>query len=467
MTDHFFCVHCNFYQSPRGNPFQNDTLGVEPGAEPYKNFNEKATALCYAPNAELGNFERISFNVGNALMRWLDLNAPDTYRRIIQSSQRHRERWGVGNALTQPTHHALLPLCQPRDQDLLVRWALITHEHRFGYMPDGLWLPNLGVTLDVLQGIHDNGIKFTVLGQAQVDGATAGAGPYWVRLPKGGRIAVYVRDDNLSNTTAFAIRSLGGAGRWARNVLVPLKKNYGRLLLVALEGETFGYHYPGEENFLHWLMEHEATAAGYTVTTLARDLQEHPPESEITVREYTAWNSTRELARWRGALRAAFDHLAKRLDDLYIGYTQGTGADPWRLREDYIRVRLGQINEAQLMQRAGPKRVTIQQAEVLLSLLGAQFHRQRMYTSNAFFYEDLDRAEARLAIADAVCAIDLARRGTRIDLTADFRTELEQAVSNQSGRTGAQILDDVLTWALSNQEPAPPLPPATAQAQTA
>jgi hypothetical protein len=403
--------------------------------------------MCYTPNAELGNFEMVSFNVGNALMRWLEPNAPQTYQRIVAADRKHYQQWGVGNALTQPTHHAILPLCKPRDQELLVRWALITHEHRFGHLPDGLWLPNLGVTLDVLQVLHDRGLKFTVLGQAQVDGAYEGAGPYWVRLPSGGRIAVYVRDDSLSNTVAFAIRSLGGAGRWARNVLVPLKKNYGRLLLLALEGETFGYHYPGEENFLHWLLAHEATAAGYNVTTLARDLGEHPPQTEITIREYTAWNSTRELARWRGALREAFDHLASRLDDVYLGYAQGAGANPWRLREEYIRVRLGQLGEAQLMQRAGPKNVTLQQAQTLLALLHAQFHRQRMYTSNAFFYEDLDRDETRLAIADAVHAVQLARSATDADLMPEFRSELEQAVSNQSGRTGAQILDDVLAWA--------------------
>ncbi|MBL8059074.1 MAG: DUF3536 domain-containing protein [Anaerolineales bacterium] len=446
MAEYYFCVHCNFYQPPRGNPFQNDVLGAEAGAEPYLNFNEKATALCYAPNADLGNFDMLSFNVGNALMRWMEPNAPAAYARIIEADRGHLGRWGVGNALAQPTHHAILPLCKPRDRALLVRWGLMSHEHRFGHPPAGMWLPNLGVTLDVLQVLYDAGVKFTVLGQAQVDGATEGAGPYWVRLPGGGRIAVYVRDDNISNTVAFAIRSLGGAGRWARNVLAPLKKNYGRLVLLALEGETFGYHYPGEENFLHWLLEYEAVAAGYNVTTLARDLEEHPPQTEITVREYTAWNSTRELARWRGALREAFDHLANRLDDIYAGYAQGAGAEPWRLREEFLRVRLGQISEAQLMQRAGPKGITIQQATDLLSLLQAQFHRQRMYTSNAFFYEDLDRSEARLAIADAVRAIRLAQPAAGADLLPEFRRELAEAVSNQSGRSAAQILDDVLAW---------------------
>jgi alpha-amylase/alpha-mannosidase (GH57 family) len=446
MAEHYFCVHGHFYQPPRGNPFLDDALAHEPGAEPFQNFNEKATALAYKPNAELGNFELMSFNVGSALSRWMEKHAPETYQRIIAADKNHRLKWGVGNALAQPAHHAILPLCRPRDQKLLVRWGLITFEHRFGRPAEGMWLPDLGVNLPTLQALCDAGLQFTILGQAQVEGANEGAGPYWATLPSGSRIAVFVRDDNLSNTVAFGIRSLGGAGRWARNTLMPLKKQYGRLLLLALEGETFGYHHPGEEHFLRWLLEYEANAVGYEVTTLVRDLHDHPPQAEVTIREYTAWNSTRELARWRGALRQAFDHFADQLDDLYLDFAQKLDLRPWPLREEYIRVRLGQVNETQLLRDNGAQRLSAAQAQALMSLLHAQFHRQRMYNSNAFFYEDLDRAETRLAIADAACAIRLAREAAQVDLAPAFRADLAQAVSAHNGKTGADIFDEALAW---------------------
>jgi alpha-amylase/alpha-mannosidase (GH57 family) len=455
MPTHAFCIHGHFYQPPRGNPFADDELGAEPGAEPFKNFNEKATFTCYTPNASLGNFDVMSFNIGSALSRWMERNAADTFQRIVEADHQHTEKWGVGNALAQPTHHAILPLCAPRDQQLLVRWGKITFEHRFGHAPEGMWLPDLGVNLGALQVLHDNGIKFTILGQAQVNGANEGAGPYWVKLPSGDRIAVYVRDDNLSNTLAFSIQHLGGAGRWARSALAPVRKNGTRLLLLAVEGETFGYHHPGEEHFLRWLLTYEAMAAGFEVTTLGRDLRDNPPTSEITIQEYTAWNSARELARWRGALRDALDHLANRLDDLYLVTAQAAGVEPWRLRENYVRVRLGQLTGEQLLQEHGHKSFSAAQARALLNLLQAQFHRQRMYTSAAFFYDDLDRAETRQAIADAVCAIRLNQAATNIDLSAAFRSDLEQAVSNQSGRNGAEILDDVLAWAEQTTAAAP------------
>jgi alpha-amylase/alpha-mannosidase (GH57 family) len=446
MADHYFCIHGHFYQPQRGNPFLDDTLENEPGAEPYQNFNEKATATCYTPNASLGNFDLMSFNIGSALTRWMERHARETYDRIIAADAKHREQWGMGNALAQPTHHAILPLCSPRDQQLLVRWGLITYEHRFGHAAEGMWLPDLAVTLNTLQVLHGNGVKFTILGQAQVEGAYEGGGPYWVKLPSGDRIAVFVRDDNLSNQVAFSVHHLGGAGRWARNVLAPLKKSYPRLLLLGIEGETFGYHHPGEEHFLRWLLTHEAVAAGYEVTTLGRDLRDHPPTTEITVRDYTAWNSAQELARWRGDLRDAFDHLANRLDDMYFVTAQSMGVEPWKLRENYIRLRLGQLTETQLLNEYGPKALTKTQATTLLQLLKSQFHRQRMYTSAAFFYEDLDRTETRLAIADAVEAMRLTQSASNMDLTATFRADLVRVVSNQSGRSGAEILDEVLLW---------------------
>ena len=69
MADHYLCVHGHFYQPPRGNPFDDGDVLLEAGAEPYRNYNEKITAECYAPNADLGNFELMSFNLGATLAR--------------------------------------------------------------------------------------------------------------------------------------------------------------------------------------------------------------------------------------------------------------------------------------------------------------------------------------------------------------------------------------------------------------
>jgi alpha-amylase/alpha-mannosidase (GH57 family) len=454
MSDHFLCVHGHCYQPPRGNPFRHDEPVVEPEAAPYADINEKAAALAYTPNATLGNFELMSFSIGNALARWMEKGAPETYRRIVEAEANYRARYGFGNALAHPAHHLAMPLHSRADQDVLVRWGVTTFEHRFGHSPLGMWLPNLAVNLETLDVLRANGLAFTILSQAQVSGAEEGAGPYWVKLPGGDRFAVYLRDDELSNTLAFGIRGLGGAGRWARGKLMPIKKEVGRLVLIAVEGETFGYHHPGEESFLRWLLAYEANAVGYTVTTLSRDLHDFPPTAEVGVREYTAWNSARELQRWRGNLRAAFDNLSARLDTIYRDYVRSLGADADSVMREYIRVRLGLWTETDLHNHAGLTALTSDQSRRLITLLQSQFHRLRMYTSAAFFYEDLNRAETRFAVADAVMALRLAATATDYDLLPMFRLDLAQVAPDPTGCMAVSVLEEVLAWEAATKESA-------------
>ncbi len=460
MADHYLCVHGHYYQPPRGNPWKDDEVPVEEGAAPYHDFNAKVTAECYAPNAALGNFNLMSFNLGATLARWLERNAPETYQQIVAADRQHRTQHGLGNAVAQPAHHTILPLCRQRDKRLQVRWGLMSFEHRFGRPAEGMWLPEMAVDLETLQVLHDCGLQFTILSQTQLRGANDGAGPYWVKLPSGDRFAVYARDDWHSNQLAFNIKAQGGAGRWAHNTLAPLRKTYPRLLLIAADGETFGHHHVGEEHFLHWLLAYEAGSAGFEVTTLARDLRDNPPTVELEINENTAWSCWHGLSRWskgcectlgdtgwKPALRNALDQVANRLDDAYVAYMAGLGLDPWRLREESFRMKLGQLTPEQFLREYDLERLTAEQSRGLLALLKAQFHCQRMYVSCTFYFEDLDRPEPRYGIANALRAIRLAAPVTGQDLTPAFRRDLAHACSNKNGKTGAQIFDEVLVWA--------------------
>src|SRR5215469_5267519 len=93
-THRYLCIHGHFYQPPREDPFTGH-IPHEPGATPYDNFNEKVTAECYLPNAELGNFDSISFDVGPTLAVWLAHEHPDVYTRIVDADRRAWDRVGV------------------------------------------------------------------------------------------------------------------------------------------------------------------------------------------------------------------------------------------------------------------------------------------------------------------------------------------------------------------------------------
>src|SRR3970040_1739163 len=122
MASKSFCIHGHFYQPPREDPITG-IIPTEPGASPYKNWNERINAECYRPNAELGNFERLSFNVGPTLFGWLEAKDPDTYRRILAQDQATYQRYGVGNAIAQAYNHTILPLASSADKAIQISWG--------------------------------------------------------------------------------------------------------------------------------------------------------------------------------------------------------------------------------------------------------------------------------------------------------------------------------------------------------
>lgn len=286
-----FCVHGHFYQPPREDPFTG-VAPFEEEAEPFANFNEKVNAECYRPNAELGNFDALSFNLGPTLAAWLEGHDPPTYRRIIEADRRNRAAYGVGNALAQAYNHTILPLATQRDKETQIIWGIADFRHRFGHEPLGMWLPEMAVDQETLEVLASQGIAFTILSPPQARGQLDGAGPYRVRLPRGREIAVFFRDEALSNRLAFDPELKSSAKDFAESCLSGGHGPDGKgLCLVATDGETFGHHHWGRERFLHDLLYEEAPRVGYEVTFLTRYLQQHPPTAEVEIVDDTSWLS--------------------------------------------------------------------------------------------------------------------------------------------------------------------------------
>ncbi len=457
----YICVHCHYYQPPRGNPFNPNRELEEPAAAPFKNWNERITTQCYTPNAEIGNFDSISFNLGKSLARWLAKNAPDTYHRILQADANNIAKHGMGNAIAQGMHHTVLPLSRYEDKVTQVAWGKAVFSYRFGRPTQGMWLPEMAVDTETLQVLAEQDIRWTILTESQVEGKGQGAGPYWANLPNGKRIKVFVRDEQLSNDIAFNLGYFGGAGRWARGVLVPRKRDAGPLTLIATDGETFGHHWPSEEQFLHWLLTYEALASGYEVITLARYAQMVEPQGEITIRENTSWSCNHGLARWatgcpctpgdaswKGAVRRALDAIRFEMDEIYHGFVHGIdGADPYKLRDAYIDVALGKTPRDRFVASQGIN-LNADRSERLMKLVEAQYYRQRMYSSCTFYFPELDALTTQYGIANGAYAVKLTRDATGDDLTSLFHKDLSIATSRdeQTGETvtGAQIYDNML-----------------------
>src|SRR5262249_17815153 len=132
----------------------------EAEAAPFANFNEKITAECYAPNAEIGNFDEINFDLGPTLASWLEKAHPEVLQRILEADARHCARYGTGNAMAQAYNHTILPLATLRDKRTQIAWGLSDFQHRYGRKATGMWLAETAIDLESLDVMAQQGITY-------------------------------------------------------------------------------------------------------------------------------------------------------------------------------------------------------------------------------------------------------------------------------------------------------------------
>lgn len=458
-THLYLSVHGHFYQPPREDPFTG-RIPHEPGATPYDNFNEKITAECYRPNAVVGNFDSISFDVGPTLATWLQHEHPDVYRRIIDADRRAWERYSVGNALAQPYIHTILPLATARDKRTQIVWGLLDFVSRFGHHAEGMWLAETAVDLETLDILAEQGVRFTVLAPWQAAEPIDPSEPYLVKLPSGRSIAVFFFNGPLSGAVSFDGGATSNADTFAMDTLAPqvnaekVARGEDQLVIVATDGELYGHHKPFRDHFLARLTRTAAPASGFEVITLGRYLSLHHPTREVQLVTPSAWSCAHGVSRWsvgcsctagetawKPALHAALFRLSARLHRIFERRTAATLLDPWATRDTYIALRSGSMApEAYwVWPHVTPLFCDRAVQKQTLQLLEAEYFGQRMLTSCGWFFEDLDRLESRNDIAFARKAISLIWQATGIDLQRDFLADLGTARSWRTALTGADL----------------------------
>ena len=184
-------IHGHFYQPPRENPW-TDQIPREPSAAPYHDWNERIHAESYRANAFarihaadgriesiVDNYERLSFNVGPTLARWIGRKDPAVMARLRAADEEQRRRLGAGGAIAQAYAHPIVPLCDPADRRTQLLWGLADFERRFGRPADGLWLPETAVSPATLATLIDLGVRYTILAPEQIDAVRASPDDDW------------------------------------------------------------------------------------------------------------------------------------------------------------------------------------------------------------------------------------------------------------------------------------------------
>jgi len=475
----YVCVHGHFYQPPRENP-SLEAIELQDSAYPYHDWNERITSECYAPNGLsrildgeqrivqlVNNYSQISFNFGPTLLSWLESKAPKVYEALREADKSSQERFsGHGSAIAQAYNHMILPLANCRDRVTQVKWGLRDFEHRFGRAPEGMWLPETAVDIGTLETLAANGIKYTILAPRQakrirkrgsrswqdvtgdrVDPSRA----YLVRLPSRKTINVFFYDGPISQGVAFE-RLLDNGQRFADRLMSGFSdaRQWPQLVHIATDGESYGHHHRFGEMALTYALHHIETNKLAELTNYGQFLEKHPPDHLAEIVENSSWSCVHGLERWRsncgcnsgghagwtqewrGPLRAALDWLRDCLAPLYEQKAAGLLKEPWKARDEYVRVILDRSKENvdRFLGEHGTRPLEPAEQIAALKLLEMQRHAMLMYTSCGWFFDDLSGLETVQVIHYAGRAVRLAQDFAQEDIESQFMDRLAAAKSN-------------------------------------
>ncbi len=488
--ERYVCIHGHFYQPPRENAWL-ESVELQDSAYPYHDWNERVTAECYAPNSVarildgegrivqlINNYSRISFNFGPTLLAWLEENAADVYRRILEADRDSVQRFsGHGSALAQAYNHLIMPLANRRDKHTQVIWGLRDFTKRFGRKPEGMWLPETAVDVETLEVLAECGIQFTILAPSQakqvrkigdkdwVDVSGARIDPttaYVQRLPSGKSIQLFFYDGPISRGLAFE-RLLAKADDFVGRLLGAFSdaRPWPQLVHIATDGESYGHHHAHGDMSLAAALARIEADAGVRLTNYGEYLEKHPATHEVEIFENTAWSCAHGVERWRGncgcnsgragwnqewrkPLREALDALRDALTGPFEERAHQMLREPWAARDDYIDVVLDRSAEKVNAFLAKHATRELKQEEIASAckLLELQRHALLMYTSCGWFFDDISGIETVQVIQYAGRTMQLAKQLFGQDLEPSFLEKIEKARSNvPEHKDGRQIFE--------------------------
>ena len=495
--------HGHFYQPPRENPW-TDQVPREPSAAPFHDWNARINSECYRANAFarinnsagriesiVDNYERLSFNFGPTLARWLGRYDSTVEGRLREADAAQSRRVKRGGAIAQAYAHPIVPLCTPRDARTQLVWGLHDYYRRFGHGAEGLWLPETGVSPATLELLIELGVRYTILAPEQIsavrpldakewtkvdrDSLDTGRGYLWRHRDGSGRsIAIGVFDGPLSRAVAFS-----ETANRAESLLDAVQASAdrsrvetSRLVLCASDGELWGHHKKFADLTLAFATRIEAERRGMQVTNLGAYLAKHPPAWEMRLAEGpdgegTAWSCGHGLGRWqrdcgcnmggpdagnqawRGPLRAGLNIIRDVAGKFYEDAAGELFRDPWAARDAYGSVvdDPPAARDRALAKLASPRWHSGGEKARLAArrLLELQRATLLMFASCGWFFDDVAGLEGSLVIRMGAHALDLIAEAGGKPPTRQVLDVLAEAKSNRrEAGTGADVFRRVV-----------------------
>ncbi|MCS7233246.1 MAG: DUF3536 domain-containing protein [Synergistetes bacterium] len=489
----FICIHGHFYQPPRENPYFEEIFRQKE-TSPFHDWNEKIYYESYLPNSAsrvldetgrileiLNNYNHLSFNFGPTLISWLKKNYPEFITLLRESDLYNIKHFGFGNAIAQPYSHIIMPLAKEIDIRIQTVWGIKSFENTFYRKPSGMWLPETAVDLKTLRILHNEGIKFVILGAHQcekvkpLDGQWINVNewslninrPYKVFLEKDQYIWVFFFHRPLSGELSFGSMLRNGDLMGEKLIQESLKtETLPSILLLACDGETFGHHHKFGEMALSRAIKKikESNVAEIAPLEYILRLFENLPAWEATIRENTSWSCAHGLGRWqedcgcstggepnwhqkwRAPLREAINFLVDKSDELFEDLSEKLFKDPLKTLEEYINLVEGKISQESFLKEyfKNPEK------NALLGLKLLELQRMKMFaqTSCGWFFSDISGTETVQILTYASRCIFLYKEISGIDIESSFKEILKRAIGNRPKFHNGEVVYEklVMPW---------------------
>lgn len=502
-------VHGHFYQPPRENPW---TGQIDPqfSASPWENWNRRIADECYIPMArsrvynETGeiidlynNYAHTSFNFGPTLLSWLATVHPGLIRHLSDALVLDRTF-----AMAQGYSHMILPLADARDRHTQILWGLREFHHRFGFYPEGMWLPECGIDKETLRALVDHGIRFTVLSPHQASKARPFGQREWSNVAMGA----------IDTRRAYRLYDTDGAGRThfdrhldvifytpGLNLKVSFEHILNRpedlarelescyhpeyegaqLVSIVTDGEIYGHHEKRGEEALSRLFRDIAPSMGLKVVSAWEFIRDNPPTWEVKLwdgedAKGSSWSCEHGVGRWfrncgchpptppgwnqewRAPLRNAFDLIRDRVRETARRELGGLLWDVDDAFADYVFVVLDPSPgvRQEFILRHCQRPLELDDVGRLWSILEALHNAMLMYASCGWFFDELSGLGPVQNMRYALRAAELVQPYREEDLASLLERELAKAKPNiqHYGDGGRVFRELVMPSRHNNQE---------------
>ena len=226
------------------------------------------------------------------------------------------------------------------------------------------------------------------------------------------------------------------------------------------------YHHRHGDMALAYALRYIENHPEVALTNYGEFIEQNPPKYEAMIFEKSSWSCVHGVSRWaddcgcnsgmkpgwrqkwRRPLREGYDFLRNSMQDQFVKSMEARNIDPWKLRNDYIDIIFdrSEAKTTEFINKWSPETQSPEQINSFIKELEVQHQLQLMYTSCAWFFDEISGIETTQTLQYACRALELyTDLYPENSLENEFLSLIEKAPSNISDlKNGRYIYENLV-----------------------